>query len=56
MSRLLRNKKILRQAEERIQKKAIYLENELDASGELEDASALDCLAADTGVALSPAI
>lgn len=56
MSRLLRNKKILRQAEERARKKAICLENEMDLSGELEDAPAPDCPGADAGVVLSPAM
>ena len=54
MSRLLRNKKILRQAEERAKKKALCLANEMEAAGELEVEE--NCPAADVGVAVSPAV
>ena len=56
LSRLLRNKKILRQAEERAKKKAQCLMSELDVNGELEAASSDDCPAASVGVAASPAM
>jgi len=56
LSRLLRNKKILRQAEERAKKKAQCLISELDATGELEAAPSDDCPAASVGVAASPAM
>lgn len=56
LSRLLRNKKILRQAEERAKKKAQCLMSELDATGELEAAPSDDCPAASVGVAASPAM
>jgi len=53
---LLRNKKILRQAEERAKKKAQCLMSELDATSELEAAPSDDCPATSVGVAASPAI
>lgn len=54
ISRLMRNKKILRQAENRAQKKAECLTNEMEASGELEVPD--DCPAANAGVGVSPAV
>jgi hypothetical protein len=56
--RLLRNKKILKQAEERAKKKTICLSNEMREAGEEVDATApnFDCPAASIGVALSPTI
>ncbi len=44
LARLLRNKKILRQAEERAAKKAECLSSEMEESGELEDCPAADAL------------
>lgn len=55
LARLLRNKKILRQAEERARKKAECLASELEQSGELEEPEP-NCPAADALVGLSPAI
>lgn len=52
MARLLRNKKILRQAEERAKKKAQCLMSEMDTAGELEGVE--DCPAADAGYGLTP--
>jgi hypothetical protein len=52
--RLMRNKKILRQAEERAKKKAICLSNEMREAGEEVDATVLDCPAASIGIAFSP--
>lgn len=53
MARLMRNKKILRQADDRAKRKAECLASELEAAGEpgLED-----CPAADATVGLSPAV
>lgn len=57
MARLMRNKKILRQATERARKKAQCLMSAMDAAGELEDPDPLeDCPAADATVGLSPAM
>lgn len=53
LARLMRDKAILRQAEERARKKAQCLEAEMEASGEIED---VDCPAADATVGLSPAV
>jgi hypothetical protein len=54
--RLMRNKKILKQAEERAKKKTICLSNEMREAGEEVDATGvnLDCPAASIGVAFSP--
>lgn len=52
--RLMRNKKILKQAEERAKRKAICLLNEMREAGEEVDATVLDCPAASIGVAFSP--
>lgn len=54
MARLVRNKKILRQAEERAKKKVLCLANEMEASG--EPVFSEDCPAADAGVIVSPAV
>jgi len=54
LARLLRNKKILRQAEERARKKAECLASEMEEAGELD--APVDCPAADALVGLSPAI
>jgi len=56
--RLMRNKKILKQAEERAKKKAICLSNEMREAGEEVDATAInfDCPAASIGIALSPTV
>jgi len=56
LARLMRNKKILRQAEERAKKKAQCLMSEMESSGDLdvvvsEDA---DCPAADATTGFSP--
>lgn len=51
LARLMRNKKILRQAEERARKKAECLASEMENNGELEE----DCPAADATVGVSPA-
>jgi len=55
MARLLRNKKILRQAEERAKVKAGHLAAELSAEDGLSE-DTLDCPASAIGVALSPAM
>lgn len=52
MGRLLRNKKILRQAEERAKKKAQCLMSEMDLSGELDEVEG--CPAADAAFGLTP--
>lgn len=54
LARLMRNKKILRQAEERSKKKALCLTSEMETAGEL--AGVDDCPAADATVDLSPAV
>jgi hypothetical protein len=54
MVHLLRNKKILWQAEERAKRNANCLENEMEAVGELVMGENRD--AADAGIALSPAV
>jgi hypothetical protein len=56
MTRLIRNKKILRQAEERAKKKIIYLASEMRDNGEEVDATAEDfnCPGADALVGFSP--
>ena len=54
LTRLMRNKKILRQAENRAEKKALYLTNEMEAAGELESVD--NCPTTDSGIAISPAI
>ena len=55
MARLLRNKKILKQAEIRAAKKAECLALEIEAASELEDPDPQEnCPAASSSVALSP--
>jgi hypothetical protein len=56
ITRLIKNKKILRQAEERAKKKMLYLASELRDSSAEVDATAEDfnCPAADTLVGFSP--
>ena len=54
MARLMRNKKILRQAEERAKRKAECLADEMETSGEAKEPE--DCPAADACVGLSPAV
>ena len=54
ITRLLRNKKILAQANKRAQRKALCLASELEAEGEDVNAQSLDCPAASIGVAYSP--
>ena len=48
---MIRNKKILKQAEERARQKALYLEAEIEASRDLETSE--DCPAADAYIGLS---
>ncbi|KAK6407496.1 hypothetical protein LTR95_018536, partial [Oleoguttula sp. CCFEE 5521] len=54
IGRLLRNKKILKLAEERAKRKALCLMNEMEQSGDLEVPE--DCPAADAGTTLPPAV
>jgi hypothetical protein len=55
ISRLMRNKKILKQAEDRAAKKTICLANSLRAEGDDVDAQeSADCPAADALVGFSP--
>jgi hypothetical protein len=56
ISRLLRNKKILKQAEERARKKALCLASDMEAAGETEAAQDIDCPASSIGMAFSPAM
>ncbi|GIZ36577.1 hypothetical protein CKM354_000004700 [Cercospora kikuchii] len=56
LARLMRNKKILRQAEERARKKALCLQSEMEESGEFVEDEDVDCPAADATVGLSPAV
>ena len=56
ISRLLRNKKILKQAEERARQKALCLASDMEAEGELEAAQDIDCPAASVGMEFSPAM
>jgi hypothetical protein len=56
IARLLRNKKILEQAKERAQRKAMCLASEMEADGESISAEQIDCPAASVGVAFSPAM
>ena len=53
LARLMRNKKILQQANDRAKQKAACLEAEMSAAGELDNE---DCPAADALVGLSPAV
>ena len=54
MARLMRKKRILRQADERARKKLECLASELEDEGELD--APQDCPAADATVGLSPAV
>ena len=54
ISRLLRNKQILKQADEKAKRKTEHLMEEMDKAGELENSP--DCPAADALVGVSPAI
>lgn len=54
ISRLLRNKKILKQAEERARKKALCLASEMEKEGEEVSAQEMDCPAASVGMEFSP--
>jgi hypothetical protein len=56
LARLMRNKKILKQAEERAKRKAQCLMSEMDLNGELESevSESADCPAADATVGFSP--
>ena len=54
LARLMRDKRILKQAEERARQKTLHLEAEMEASGDLETGE--DCPAADAHVGLSPAV
>jgi hypothetical protein len=56
ITRLLRNKKILEQAKERAQRKAIYLASKIEANRESISAEQIDYPAASVGVAFSPAM
>ena len=54
ISRLLRNKKILAQAQERARKKALCLALEMEAEGDEVNAEVPDCPAASVGMEFSP--
>jgi hypothetical protein len=54
ISRLLRNKKILKQAEDRARQKTLCLASEMEAAGETEAAQDFNCPAASIGEAFSP--
>ena len=54
LARLMRDKKILKQAEERAKKKALCLASEIEESGEFAEEQ--DCPAADACVGISPAV
>jgi predicted butyrate kinase (DUF1464 family) len=56
ISKLLRDKKILAQAEERACCKALCLASEMSAEGENVNAESIDCLAASVGMEFSPAM
>lgn len=53
LARLMRNKRILKQAEERARKKALCLASKMEESGQLEDE---DCPPANATVGLSPVV
>lgn len=55
IARLLRNKKILKQANDRARQKALCMANEMVESGELDVAEEMDCPAASIGICASPA-
>jgi hypothetical protein len=54
--RLLYNKKILEQAKERAQRKAIYLVSKMEADRELISAEQINYPAASVGIAFLPAM
>lgn len=54
MAKLMRKKKILRQADERARRKMECLASEMETTGELD--ALVDCPAADATVGLSPAV
>jgi hypothetical protein len=56
ISRLLRNKKILKHAEERARKKALCLALDIEAAGETKAAQDIDCPASSIGMEFSPAM
>lgn len=53
---MLRNKKILKQAEERAQKKALCLALDIEAASETEIAQEMDCPASSISIEFSPAM
>jgi hypothetical protein len=55
VTRLMRNKKILKQANDRARQKALCMANEMVESGELDTAEEMDCPAASIGMCASPA-
>ena len=54
IARLMRNKKILKQAEERARYKALGIANKIVESGELNLTKELNCLAALISICASP--
>jgi hypothetical protein len=54
LARLMCNKKILCQAEHRVERKALCLSNEMEAASELESVD--NCPIADAGTSVSPAV
>jgi hypothetical protein len=54
IARLIRNKKILKQANDRARQKALCLANEMTEAGELDPAEEIDCPAASVGIGASP--
>lgn len=54
IARLMRKKKILRQADQRAKRKLECLASEIEATGKLD--APVDCPAADTWTGLSPAV
>jgi hypothetical protein len=55
VTRLMRNKKILKQANDRARQKALCMANEMVESGELDTAEEMDCPVASIGMCASPA-
>ena len=53
---MLRNKKILKQAEEQAQKKALCLASDIEAASETEIAQEIDCPASSISIEFSPAM
>ena len=56
ISRLLRNKKILKQAEEQAQKKALCLATDIEAASKTEIAQEIDCPASSISIEFSLAM